>query len=114
MEYERTLFNLIERINQLEKRVAVLEGKKIVKEKPARGTYTNKVINYINGIIAKAKALGKSNIVLTSSAVQREVGLKNRLPLVCNAMRKCMDDKSRILYETPSGQSSTLTIEWNF
>ena len=114
MEYEKTLLDLVERITKLEERVAVLEGAKPVKEKPARGTYTEMVIKYINDTIAKAKASGSSNITLTSGGIQRDIGLKNRLPLVCNAMRKCMDSKSVVVYETPSGQSSTLAIQWNF
>jgi len=114
MEYEKTLLDLVERITKLEERVALLEDKKPIKEKPARGTYTDMVIKYINDTIAKAKVSGQSNITLTSGKIQRDVGLKNRLPLICNAMRKCMDEKSMIVYETPSGQSSTLAIRWNF
>ena len=65
-------------------------------------------------VIAKAKANGKHSICLTSGGIQKDVGLKNRLPLVCNAMRKCMDEKSVVIYETPSGQSSTFAVQWNF
>ena len=72
------------------------------------------VVNYIEKSIQKAKENGLTNITLTSGGIQKDVGLKNRLPLVCNAMRKCMDEKSEIIYETPSGQSSTLAIKWNF
>jgi len=115
MEYEKTILELLERVATLEEKVAVLEGNIANSgEKPARGTYTEMVIDYINRKIEKAKKQDLNNITLTSGNIQKDVGLKNRLPLVCNAMRKCMDDKSEIVYETPSGQSSTFTIKWNF
>ena len=115
MEYEKTLLDLIERVTKLEQRVDELECENMNKEsKPARGTYTNMVIDYINNQILKAKEQGLNNITLTSGGIQKDVGLNNRLPLVCNAMRKCMNDKSEIIFETPSGQSSTLAIKWNF
>lgn len=115
MEYEKTLLELMERVAVLEEKVAVLEGNAVTKgDKPARGTYTEMVTDYIKNEIEKAKANGLHSVTLTSGGVQRDVGLKNRLPLVCNAMRKCMDDNSEIIYETPSGQSSTLAIKWNF
>ncbi len=115
MEYEKTILELLERVATLEVKVADLEGNLTnIGEKPARGTYTEMVVDYINNAIEKAKERGLKNITLTSGDIQRDVGLKNRLPLVCNAMRKCMNDKSEIVYETPSGQSSTLAIKWNF
>ena len=109
MEYEKTILELLERVATLEVKVADLEGNLTnIGEKPARGTYTEMVVDYINNAIEKAKERGLNNITLTSGDIQRDVGLKNRLPLVCNAMRKCMNDKSEIVYETPSGQSFTL------
>lgn len=112
MEYEKIILELMERIAKLEERVDVLENPQNLK--PSRGTYTEMVVNYIEKTIQKAKENGLTNITLTSGGIQKDVGLKNRLPLVCNAMRKCMDEKSEIIYETPSGQSSTLAIKWNF
>ena len=112
MEYEKIILELMERVAKLEERVDVLENPQ--KLKPSRGTYTEMVVNYIEKTIQKAKENGLTNITLTSGGIQKDVGLKNRLPLVCNAMRKCMNEKSEIIYETPSGQSSTLAIKWNF
>lgn len=115
MEYEKTILELIERVVALEEKVAVLEGNIANRvEKPARGKYTEMIIDYINMKVESAKKQGLNNITLISGNIQKDVGLKNRLPLVCNAMRKCMDDKSEIVYETPSGQSSTFTIKLNF
>lgn len=112
MEYEKTILKLMERIARLEERVDALENPQNLK--PSRKTYTEMVVNYIEKTIQKSKENGLTNITLTSGGIQKDVGLKNRLPLVCNAMGKCMDEKSEIIYETPSGQSSTLAIKWNF
>ncbi|MCH5180242.1 MAG: hypothetical protein J1F32_03390 [Erysipelotrichales bacterium] len=117
MEYQRVILELMERVAELEERVTFLENIGVdmkKKAKPIRGTYTSEVIDYIKNSIESAKKKGMNSITLISGNVQKNVGLKNRLPLVCNAMRKCMDEKSEIIFETPSGQSSTLTIKWNF
>ena len=116
MKSKKKILNLEERISELEKRIENLEKQLDVTPavKPARGTYTEKVINYIQKSIADAKEQGLHSLTLTSGTIQKEVGLRNRLPLVCNAMRKCMNDKSEIIHETPSGQSSTFTVKWKF
>ncbi len=114
MEQEELIKELLNRIEKLEKRVDLLEGKKeeSIKSKPARGTYTKLVVDYINNEIEKARKEGRSYVELVAIDVQKAVGLKNRLPLVCNAMRKCMDFDSFYIHKTPSYQSSTLTIRW--
>lgn len=114
MEYDNLLLDLLNRVIDLENRVDALEKKECApKEKPPRGTYTEMVKDYIFKEINKARKSGQSKIRLISREVQKEVGLKGRLPLVCNAMRACMDEKSKIINETASGQSSTFEIEWN-
>lgn len=117
MKQGNIFLNLLDRIVSLENRVKELEKNinyPIKKEKPERGTYTGRVVSYINEQINNAKENGLSFIVLISGDVQKSVGLKNRLPLICNAMRKCMDKNSIIIHETPSGQSSTFAIKWFF
>lgn len=117
MEYEKIILNLLERVALLEEKIEELEkdnDSPIKKEKPERGTYTERVISYINEQINEAKENGLKSITLISGNVQKSVGLKNRLPLICNAMRKCMDENAIIIHETPSGQSSTFAIKWNF
>ena len=44
--------------------------------------------------------------------IHREKKLKSAMPMVCNAMRQCMGDFDEVLYETASGYSSTLKIEY--
>ena len=116
MEDKEIIMHLLERIDALEERIKKLEDKENIKEvkkvKPERGTYTKIVIDYINSQIENAKKEGKDYIELTSGDIQKAVRLKNRLPLVCNAMKKCMNEDCIIMHKTPSMQSSTLTIRW--
>lgn len=117
MKDKEIIMHLLERIDTLEERIRKLEDKEDIKEvkkiKPERGTYTKLVIDYINSQIENAKKEGKGYIELTSGDVQKAVGLKNRLPLVCKVMRKCMNEDYIIMHKTPSMQSSTLTIRWD-
>ncbi len=112
MEEKELINNLLKRIEILEEKVKELEGNK--KEiKPERGTYTKLVVDYIDKRINDAKKEGKNYVELSALEIQKAVGLKNRLPLVCNAMRKCMNKDCVIMHKTPSMQSSTLTVRWN-
>lgn len=126
MEYERLILDLLQKVSMLEDRVTVLENSLNTKEtensssisKPERGSYTNMVKNYLKEKIYNARDSGLESITLVSGDVQKAVGLKNRLPLICNAMRSVMSElteiKSIIIYEPPSGLSSTLEVKWIF
>lgn len=126
MEYERLILDLLQKVSMLEDRVTVLENSLNTKEnensssisKPERGSYTNMVKNYLKEKIYNARDSGLESITLVSGDVQKAVGLKNRLPLICNAMRSVMSElteiESKIIYEPPSGLSSTLEVRWTF
>ncbi len=119
MEEKELIENLLKRVEMLEEKVKELENKnldkdkEVVKIKPERGTYTKLVIDYINQRIEDAKKEGKNYVELSALEIQKAVRLKNRIPLVCKAMRKCMDRNSVIMHKTPSMQSSTLTIRYS-
>lgn len=123
MEYERLLLDLLQKVSILEEKVASLE--KLINEdnidsksitKPEHGSYTSMVKEYIKKHIYNAKENGLESITLVSGEIQKAVGLKNRLPLICNAMRSAMKElnefKSIVVYEPPSGLSSTLEVKW--
>ncbi|MBR5438110.1 MAG: hypothetical protein IKV21_04245 [Clostridia bacterium] len=59
-----------------------------------------------------SKSDGKNVLVLTARDIHGELNLKSRYPMVCNAMRSCMDDGDIILFQPPKGNSSTLEIEY--
>lgn len=87
-------------------------GMKPVKRIEMTKIATSDLCEYIQSIKEGAKNNGKEFVVLKSGDIHRIMGLKNRMPLVCNAMRKCMGNSDVVLYETPSGMSSTLEIKY--
>lgn len=114
MEYEKLFLQLLERVTILEEKVKIVEENKtnnIVTTKPQRGTYTSQVKDYINNKIMEAKQEGANFIILTSYDIAKNINLRNRFPLICNAM-KSNEFKYEILSETPSGYSSTLKIKY--
>ena len=67
---------------------------------------------YINKILKEAEKRGEVNIILTSGNIHKELGLKNRMPMVCNAMYSVMRKRDSIVSSTPSGYSSTIQIKY--
>ena len=74
---------------------------------------TNDIRLHILGLKTAAKAEGKKFIILKSGDIHKELGLKRALPSVCNAMRQSMNKDDIVLHTTPSGNSSTIEIQYN-
>lgn len=118
MNYDRIILELLDRVGKLEEEVKVLKthnktipGELSLGDKPLSDT--ERAVLVIENAINKAKEEGKEFIDVVSLDVQYAVGLKNRLPLCCNAMRKVASRyKSEILYETPSHNSSTYKMRY--
>ncbi|MBP3375931.1 MAG: hypothetical protein J6L83_04135 [Clostridia bacterium] len=72
----------------------------------------DKVYDYIEILKKDAVEKGNNSIILRSGDIHKDLGLKNRMPTVCGAMRKAMGDRDIIRHQTPSGNSSTLLIEY--
>ena len=108
MDYEKIILELMGRIQVLEEKVDLLtkndEEKTIIT--------TNDICNYIKKLKALAKSNGKTKLILIARDVHRDLELKSRFPMVCNAMRKCMGEDDAILFQPPKGNSSTLEIEY--
>ncbi len=113
MKYEKIILELMERIQKLEEQVAVLieqnENKMEMREDKVT---TNDIREYIKELKTTARAKGKNTIVLKSGDVHKDLGLKNAMPQVCNAMYDCMNNDDIVLHTTPSGKSSTIQIEY--
>ena len=67
--------------------------------------------------VRPAKRAGRSTFRVVAGEVHRALGLKNRVPLVCNALssRKFLEENSlRLLDRTgpPSGQSTTVALTY--
>ena len=121
MNYDRVIVELLDRVAKLEDEVRKLKGENdgvtlnldISKygEKPK--SYTQGVIDYLEALINKAKEDDKEYIDVISYDLQKAVGLKNRIPLICNAMRKVMRQYAyEILADTPSQNSSTFKVRF--
>lgn len=68
--------------------------------------------NYILQLKVNAKTDGNNCLVLTSKVIHDDMGLKQRMPSVCNAMRNMMNGTDEILHVTPSGYSSTFQVKY--
>jgi len=123
MNYDRVIVELLDRVAKLEDQVRKLKGETdtvtvtlntdISKYGEKTKSYTQGVIDYLEALIKKAKEDGKEHLDVVSYDLQKAVGLKNRIPLICNAMRKVMRDyEFEILADTPSQNSSTFKVRF--
>lgn len=110
MDYERIIVELLSRIQVLEEKVELLM--KIQERKEEKIVTTDDIREYIIELKRNAKASGKNALVLIARDIHKELGLKSRFPMVCNAMRQCMNDNDTIIFQPPKGNSSTLKIEY--
>lgn len=108
MDYERIILELLNRIQILEEKVEALTNSNT--EKPS--IKTSDICNYINKQKDIAKKQGNSEIVLVARDIHKQLNLKSRFPMVCNAMRQCMNAGDVILFQPPKGNSSTLEIKY--
>lgn len=114
MNYEKIIVELLGRIQALEEQVAILmQEKNQTPEKEARKITTDDIRQYILELKKAAKGDGKKCIILKSGDIHKELMLKSAMPQVCNAMRQSMNDGDIILHTTPSGNSSTIEIQYN-
>ena len=109
MNYEKTILELLTRIQVLEEQVAELM--KNIKKGESDMTM-QEIRDYIIACKMDAKSRGQTTLVLRSGDVHKDLNLKKRFPSVCNAMYQCMMDGDKILHTTPSGKSSTIEIEY--
>ena len=111
MNYEKVILELLGRIQTLEEQVATLMSKQ-ESEKEGNKMTTTEIKNYIEEQKRKAKENGKIELVLKSGEVHNDLGLKQRHPQVCNAMRQCINANDVILYQPPKGNGTTLQIKY--
>ena len=112
MNYDKIILELLDRIKVLEEQVAVLMEKEQNQRGKVNKVSTGDIRNYIEECKNTARNNGEETLVLVAGNIHRDKNLKSAMPMVCNAMRQCMGDEDRVLYETASGYSSTLEIEY--
>lgn len=110
MDYEKIILELMGRIQVLEEKVDALTNTNLQEEQPR--LTTNDICKYIEELKTLAESEHKSSLVLISRDIHNQLKLKSRYPMVCNAMRQCMQENDVILFQPPKGNSSTLEIEY--
>ena len=114
MNYEKIIVELLGRIQVLEEQVSALMADKDQKpESECEKITTNDIRNYISSLKDIAKKSGQNILTLKSGNIHKELKLKSAMPQVCNAMRQSMNEGDIILHSTPSGNSSTIEIQYN-
>ena len=112
MNYDKVILELLARIQVLEEQVKTLMSQNQNTNKPKNNVSTNDIRCYIEALKDKARTNGYHTLTIKSGDIHRKLELKNAMPKVCNAMRHCMDEEDIILFQTTSGYSSTLEIEY--
>ena len=113
MDYERIIVELLNRIQILEEKVDILTKQHLRnEEKVGDRMTTDDIREYIQQLKRTAKSNGKSFLVLRSGNIHKDLNLKNAMPQVCNAMRQAMNTDDVVLHTTPSGNSSTIEIQY--
>lgn len=113
MDHEKIIIELFSRIQTLEEQVATLIGQQTHnKEKAGEKMTTSDIKEYIYNLKNNAKDVGKHILILRSGDIHKDLNLKNAMPQVCNAMRQAMNTGDTILHTTPSGNSSTIEIQY--
>lgn len=88
---------------------APLNQKNIVSKQPVG---TAEIRQYILQKLYTAQTTGETSCTLISGQIHKELGLKNKMPSVCSAMRQVMEPNDIVLHTTASGQSSTIKIQY--
>lgn len=113
MDYEKIIVELLSRIQTLEEKVTILMAQQDSEKRRAKEKLTTEEIRqYIKQLKNNSRATGKNSLILTARDIHRNLNLKSRYPMVCNAMRDCMNNGDTILFQPPKGNSSTLEIEY--
>ena len=112
MNYEKIIVELLGRIQVLEEQMAMLLNAQDTDDKESRIT-TKDIRDHIAILKEDARAKGQRTLVLVSGELHKELNLKSRMPIVCNAMRQSMQTGDVILHTTPSGNSSTIEIKYH-
>lgn len=121
MNYDKVIVELLVRIKDLEEKVEYLmNDKKTSGDEPSlqvtvhtpKGS-TQAVCNYIIEQKEIAKKAGEKYLTLKAGDIHKANNLKNAMPIVCNAMRQCMGERDVVVFQTPSGYSSTLEIKYD-
>ena len=112
MEYEKIILDLITKVKDLEEKVAFLEAEIKDQKQTEKQPGTSEIKQFITKLKTEAAEKGQSYIDLKANEIHKMMGLKSRMPAVCNAMKQSMLLNDTILHETASGFSSTYEVRY--
>lgn len=72
----------------------------------------SEVRSFISDLLQQKKAAGESNYILRAGDLQKELGLVNATPTVCDAMTKKISYEYDIIFAPPKGKSTKLTVKY--
>ena len=72
----------------------------------------SEVRKYIANLLQQKKSAGESSYILRAGDLQKELGLVNATPTVCDAMTKKINYEYDIIFAPPKGKSTRLTVKY--
>ncbi|MDA8226319.1 MAG: hypothetical protein M0T74_01180 [Desulfitobacterium hafniense] len=72
----------------------------------------SEVRSYLSNLLQQKKVAGESTYILRAGDLQKELGLVNATPMVCDAMTKKINYAYDILFAPPKGKSTKLTVKY--
>jgi len=108
---------MLNRIKILENKVEALEAGTKIDDAPILQSKNKLGLNerakdYIRKCKVEAKKQGVSEITLLCNDIQKELGVVNRTPSICNAMYDMMEADDQVLFAPPSGKSTTVKVKY--
>lgn len=93
-----------------------MNTKDVIKGKTAKTSTTNMPINeirdYIDRLLKQKRLEGETTYILRAGDLQKELGIVNATPTVCDAMTKKINYNYEILFAPPKGKSTKLTVKY--
>lgn len=105
---EDKLLEILNYLKRLEEKVDMLLSKNYDEKKATM----SEIRDFITNLKNIAKSENKESIIIIANDVHASMKLKNRMPMVCNAMYQSMKTGDEVLFATKSGHSSTLKIKY--
>lgn len=104
---------------EYEKIVALSRGEKpieekteIIKQTSKKTAGVNDVVQYLSDKFEQAKKNNKEEITIRSGEIHSELGLKDRMPTVCNAMYKLQTPRDEVVEKPNKGYGARLVIKY--
>ncbi len=112
MDYDKIILELLSRIQTLEDQMSVLMQDRQNAQEAKKKVTMDEIRDHIMGLKSGARARGEESIILVAREIHNELGLTQRYPMVCKAMRDCMRAGDEILFQPPKENSSTVKIKY--